>query len=198
MARPYPKGSLPQLHMGMMPGKRSKWNPDQSRAPGTGVHDSAVGGRDDRAALRDFADTGDWPNGAGGGEPAGGRQRCNSAARGHSGNTTRTLPGIRRHDRTVAVEPLRHAPPCVFAGGAGQRQRLRGKVKTSLCGDLTKVAVTEPRRSNGGVPVRIPAFEVTLAEFDCWRMIGRMIRAFGADDVALPKHAQKTTFSDDC
>lgn len=72
------------------------------------------------------------------------------------------------------------------------------QVRTSLCGDLTKVAITEPRRSNGGVPVRIPAFEVTLTEFDGWLMIGRMIRAFGADDVALPNNAQKTTFSDDC
>jgi len=30
-------------------------------------------------------------------------------------------------------------------------------------------------------------------------MIGRMIRAFGADDVAGPRpEVQKTTFSDDC
>jgi len=29
-------------------------------------------------------------------------------------------------------------------------------------------------------------------------MIGRTMRAFGADDVALPNGAQKTTFSDDC
>src|SRR3982750_2183354 len=70
----------------------------------------------------------------------------------------------------------RHASP---QGGAGQRQPLRGTLKPACCGDLTKVALPEPRRSNGGVPSSFPPFRshYNVADDrtdDC---------AFGADDV---------------
>ena len=71
----------------------------------------------------------------------------------------------------------RHASP---QGGAGQRQPLRGTLRPAWCGDLTKVALPEPRRSNGGVPSRFPPFRSHYNAADdrtddC---------AFGADDVA--------------
>ena len=56
----------------------------------------------------------------------------------------------------------RHARP---QGGAGQRQRLRGTLRPSCCGDLIKVALPEPRRSNGGVPLLFPPFQLTLKLF---------------------------------
>ncbi|HEX2138415.1 MAG TPA: hypothetical protein VHG33_01760, partial [Woeseiaceae bacterium] len=74
--------------------------------------------------------------------------------------------------------PMRHhACP---QGGSGHRQPLRGTLKPACCGDLTKVALPEPRRSNGGVPLRFPPFRSHYNAADdrtddC---------AFGADDVA--------------
>lgn len=174
--------------MGMMPSQRSKGNPDPSRAPGIGGLPSgpgtAVGGRGDRAVPRGFAGSGDWPRDADGGGPAGGRPRCNSAARGHSGSTGRISPDIRRHGKTAAVEPLLRVPPCVVAGGTGQWHRLRGRLELLDCGDLTKVAIAEPRCFQRRGSDLHPAFEVTLTRLGVWPMIGRMTRAFGADDVA--------------
>src|SRR4051794_29844723 len=46
------------------------------------------------------------------------------------------------------VPMRRHASP---QGGAGQRQPLRGTLKPVCWGALTKVALRDPRRSNGGV-----------------------------------------------
>jgi hypothetical protein len=51
----------------------------------------------------------------------------------------------------VIAELRRPRPPCAVAGGTGQRPLIRGRLETALCGDLTKVAMPEPRRSNGGV-----------------------------------------------
>jgi hypothetical protein len=55
--------------------------------------------------------------------------------------------------------------PCVFAGGTGQRQRLRGRLELLVCGDLTKVAMRNPvgfQRRGSGLH---PAFEVTLPDW---------------------------------
>ena len=70
-------------------------------------------------------------------------------------------------------------------GGSGHRQPLRGTLKPACCGDLTKVALPEPRRSNGGVPLRFPPFRSHYNAADdrtddC---------AFGADDVACLRPA---------
>jgi hypothetical protein len=155
---------LLQLHMRMMPSKRSKWNLDPSRAPGTDARGIAAGGHGDRAVPQGFAGSGDWLHDADEGVLAGGRRGCNSAARGHNASTGRTSRGIRRHDKTAAVEPLPHVPPCAFAGGTGQRHRLRGRLELLDCGDLTKVAIAEPRCFQQRGSGLHPAFEVTLTD----------------------------------
>jgi hypothetical protein len=52
------------------------------------------------------------------------------------------------------------------------------------CGGLTKVAIPEPRRFDRRGSFPLPAFDATLHTFPAGLTIGRMIRAFGADDVA--------------
>jgi len=111
-----------------MPSKRSKWNPDPSRGPGTGAHGTGAADLDDRAVLLDFADAGDWQRGVVADVPGSGRPDCNSAAHDHIEGTKRTTPGIHRHNKTAAAGPTRRVPPCIFAGGDGQRQQLRGRL----------------------------------------------------------------------
>ena len=81
------------------------------------------------------------------------------------------------------------------AGGARQRQRLRGTL-ISAYALLEGLPYGNPAASDDGVPNLLPAFEPTYTPPGLWMMIGRMIGAFGADDVA-PAKVQKTTFSDD-
>lgn len=150
LASEHPARSLPQLHMGMMPSKRLKGNPDPSRAPGSDVRGTAADGRGDPVGPRNFADSGDWPSDADGGGPAAGKPGCNSAAHDHSMCTRKTSRRIRRHDKTAAAELLPHAPPYILTGGAGQRPRLRGRLELLDCGDLTKVAMRNPAAPTAG------------------------------------------------
>ena len=120
---------LPPAHIRIMPGQRSKENPDPSRALAPGAAGIAAAGRDDRGVLRDSVDVAGWRNAADGLGLAGDRRGCNSAGRDHSGSTEKRVRGIHCPGKTVAVEPLRQEPPCVFAGGAGQRPRLRGRLE---------------------------------------------------------------------
>ena len=172
-------------HIRMMAGKRSKWNCDPACVFAPGVAGTPAAGRNDLSVLPDCSGTGDWRSDADGGELACYRRGCNSAVRGHNANRDKTPRGIRCPGKPVAGEPLRHAPPCVLASGARQRQWLRGTVEPALVSDLTKVAIPEPCRSNVRVPSFLPpAFEVqdtTSAAFADDRTDDG---AFGADDVA--------------
>ena len=112
-----------------MPGQRSKGNPDPSRALAPGVAGTAAAGRDDRADLPDCVDVAGWRNAAAGAGLDRGKSGCSSAVHDHSGSREKTGRGIRYPGKTVAGEPLRQQPPCVFAGGARQRPRLRGRLE---------------------------------------------------------------------
>jgi hypothetical protein len=59
------------------------------------------------------------------------------------------------------------------------------------CGGLTKVAIPEPRRSNGGVPSDFPPRSY-ITPLLISLMIGRMTRAFGVDDVARLRRSPKS------
>ena len=87
---------------------------------------------------------------------AGGRRDCNSAARDHSRHTERIMRGIRYADKPVVAEPLRQKPPCVFAGGTGQRLRLHVRLEPVCVVSLTKVAIPEspPLQRRGLHPAR--------------------------------------------
>ena len=62
-----------------------------------------------------------------------------------------------------------------------------------VCGDLTKVALPEPRRVNGGVPL-LPPSKLTLQRNTAARLIGQM---FAPPARMMLPPTQKTTFSDD-
>src|SRR5258708_40217850 len=53
-------GLLPPAHIRIMPGQRSKGNPDPSRALAPGADGTAAAGRDDRADLPDSVDVAGW------------------------------------------------------------------------------------------------------------------------------------------
>jgi len=112
-----------------MAGQPSKGNPDPSRWLASGGADTAAGGPDGRAGLRGSAGAGGWRDVAGGAARVGDSRDRNSAGRGHSSGIGRTLRGMRRSDRTAVSELQRPAPPCVFAGGTGQRLLLRGRLE---------------------------------------------------------------------
>ena len=122
-------GLLQPVHIRIMPGKRSKGNPDPSRAPAPGADGIAAAGHDDRAVLPDSVGAGDWRSAADGGEPAGGRRGCNSAVRGRSGNREKRSRGIRCPSKTVAGEVPPQESPCVSTGGTGQGRLLRGRLE---------------------------------------------------------------------
>ena len=127
-------------------------DPDPSRGLACGGAGIAAAVRDGPAALPDSAGVCDWPHAAVAVVPHPWRRRCSSAVPGHRKNVAR--------QSLENCFPMRgHASP---QGGAGQRQPLRGTLKPACCGDLTKVALPEPRRSNVGVPTPLPAFQVTL------------------------------------
>ena len=79
-----------------------------------------AGGRDDRAGLPDSAGGGGWRSGADGAALDGGMRGCNNAVRDRSSNrenvARQSPPG-----KPEAAEPFRPEPPCVSAGGTGQR-----------------------------------------------------------------------------
>jgi hypothetical protein len=165
-----------------MPGQRSKGNPDPSLALAPGAGGIAAAGRDDRAVLRDSVDVAGWRHAAAGAGLAHGKSGCSSAVLDHSGSTERTAPGTHCPDKTVAAEPLRHEPPCVSAGGAGQRLGLRGRLEPVWLwwpdeGCHTGTPSLQRRGS-----FRLPASKLHYTVTDSL-MIGRMTRAFGADDV---------------
>jgi hypothetical protein len=149
--------SLPPVHLRIMPGQRSKGNPDPSRALAPDAGGTAAAGRDDRAVLRDSVDVAGWRSAAGGAGLDHGKSGCSSAVHDHSGSTERTAPGTHCPSKTVAAEPLRHEPPCVFAGGAGQRLGFMAGWNQFDCGGLTKVAIPEPRRFQRRGSFRFPA-----------------------------------------
>ena len=69
----------------MMPGKRSKGNPDPSRqVEFAGGNGTAAGGRDDQAGLPGSVGAGRWPYAAVGRGSVRGMGRCNSDGRGRS------------------------------------------------------------------------------------------------------------------
>ena len=116
-------------HMRMMPEKGSKGNLDPSRASAPGDADTPVAGRDGPTVLPGFAGDGSWRSVVAGAGLGSGTSDRNSAARDHSRNTERTERGIRRADKSVVAEPLRQKPPCVSAGGTGQRLRLHVRLE---------------------------------------------------------------------
>jgi len=125
-------------HIRMMPEKRSIGNLDPSRASGLhGVADTPAGGRDDRVAPPGSVDGGSWRCVA---APSGlerDRRDCNNGVRDHTVGRSRTPPGILCRGKPAAEEPLRHVPPSVYAGGAGQRQPIHGRLEpASMRGDL--------------------------------------------------------------
>lgn len=67
----------------MMPGKRSKGNPDPLRASAPDVRDSAAAAVIQPSFQTLLGD--DWRNDAGSGAPGRGRRDCNTDVRGHSG-----------------------------------------------------------------------------------------------------------------
>jgi hypothetical protein len=133
-----PGAWLSPAHLWMMPNKGSKVNPDPSRLRDSLVDPGAVdihaAGRDDRAALPDFAGAGDWRLGAVGVALAGDKPSCNSVVRDHNLSRGKISRGIRYAHKPVAGEPLRREPPCLFAGGARQRRQIRGKLEPASIG----------------------------------------------------------------
>jgi hypothetical protein len=153
-----PAGVLPQrpFHNRMMPGKRSKGNPDPSRAValdagGTGT---PAGDRGDRAVPRGSLGGVCWRTAAAAGELGRGIRCCSSDVRGHSVCRCRKPLGTLDPGKLVAAEPLRHEPPpCVIAGEDWTTAVVSWQVGTSsvlfTCRWLPN---TEPCRSNGRVP----------------------------------------------
>jgi len=154
-----PEDALPDrpFHNRMMPGKRSKGNPDPSRAPAPGAAGTAAAGRDDRAVLPDSVDVAGWRRVAAGAGRDRGKIGCSSAVLDHSGSREKTERGIRYPGKPVAEEPLRQQPPCAFARRHWTTAPASWQVRTSFdCGGLTKVAIPNPVASNGGVPSDFP------------------------------------------
>jgi hypothetical protein len=152
------------LHIRMMPGKRSKGNYDPSRARGllvgAAAADTHAAGPDDRVVPRGSAGADDWHIVAGGAWLDGGRPGCNSVAHGHSASRERIWRGIRYPGKPAAGAPLRREPPCAFAGGARQRQQLRGNLEpASMWCPNQGSPYRNPVASNDGVPFLLPAFE---------------------------------------
>jgi hypothetical protein len=134
-----PEDALPDrpFHYRMMPRKRSKGNPDPSRAVAldAGGTCTPAGDHDDRAAPQCSVGSVCWRSAAAGGELARGSRCCNSDVRGHSECRCRKPLGSLGQGKTFAAEPLRREPPpCVIAGGTGQRQCSRGRLEPALFG----------------------------------------------------------------
>jgi hypothetical protein len=72
--------------------------------------------------------------------------------------------GTEKERREAVVEQANPLPQYRFPmrrhaclqGGSGQRSGFMAPLRPACCGDLTKVALPEPRRSNGGVPILSP------------------------------------------
>jgi hypothetical protein len=127
-------GLRQSAHIRIMTRKCSKGNPDPSRASVLDAVGIPAAGHGDRVVPPDSVDAGDSRGAADGVGPARGNSGCNSADRGHNASRERTSPRNFCHDRPVAAELLRHAPPSALAGGARQRQWLRGTLEPVLCG----------------------------------------------------------------
>lgn len=161
-----------------MPGKRSKGNPDPSRAValdagGTGT---PAGDRDDRAAPPCSVGGVCWRSAAAGGELARGSRRCSSDVRGHSACRCRKPLGSLDQGRTFAAEPLRREPPpCVIAAGDWTTAVVSWQVGTSSVWFTCRwLPNTEPCRSNGRVP-SISRLETRYFVQPSLWMIGPMI-----------------------
>ena len=161
-----------------MPGKRSKWNLDPSRAVARDAGGTCMpaGDHDDRAVLQGSVGGACWRSAAADGELARGSRCCNSDGRGHSECRCRKPLGSLDQGKTFAVEPLRREPPpCVIAGGTGQRQWSRGRLEPALFGlPVEWLPNTEPCRSNGRVPLYSRLETRYFVQPSLW-MIGPMI-----------------------
>jgi hypothetical protein len=151
----------------MMPGKGSKGNLDPSRSlrslVGGSARDKHVAGRDDRVVPRDSAGAGNWLVAADRAGLAGGRPGCNSVARDHSGSRERISRGMCCRSKLAAGEPLRRAPPCLFAGGARQWRQLRGNLEPALFGAPNQGSpCRNPAASNDGVPCCFPPSSLNI------------------------------------
>jgi hypothetical protein len=166
-----------------MPGKRSKRNCDPSRPLAPDAGGIPVAGRNDRACLPGSAGNGGWRVDADGGVPGGDMPGCSNAVRDHSANRERTWHGNRRPGKLEAAEPLRQKPPRVSTGGTGQRRRLRATLEPAwIVAARRRLPCRNPVASNGGVPCTSRLRRQNIPQM-VWPMIGRMICAFGADDV---------------
>src|ERR1051326_9309470 len=144
---------LPQtLHIRMMTRKRSKWNPDPSREPesdGAGTHALGRGGR---AVLPDSFDTADWQGASADAGLDRDKPCCSSAVRGHNLHRQKTSPGTGRSSRFLAAEQHRNDQPSALAGGARQRQWLRGNLEPAFVWSPDQGRHRNPVAYDGGVP----------------------------------------------
>jgi hypothetical protein len=127
-----------RVHRMMMPGKRSKRNPDPSREvafAGTGG-DIRVAGRCGRAGPRGSVGGVCWLAGVAGSARHRGRSRCNSGVRDHSASRCRRAQGTVDGRTFVAGElPGREPPPCVVVADEAlwTTALVSWQVRTSVC-----------------------------------------------------------------
>jgi hypothetical protein len=124
-------------HIRMMPGKRSKGNPDPSRqVEFAGGNGTAAAGRDDRAGLPRSVGVGRWPYAAVGCDFVRGTGRCNSDGRAVA------VRADEKHRATLFAH-ANSLPENRFAvnrrhafslAGGRQRQRLRGRLEPAEFG----------------------------------------------------------------
>jgi len=159
-------------------------NLDPSREPASGIGDIFADGPDDRAVLPDSADDDGWRNAAGEVWLAGGTTCCSTVVRDRSVSRGRKPCGIPGPSKTVAAELLlRELPSVIAAGGLDNGSGSVAGYNQLVCGNLTEVCHTgtQPleRLGPGYSRLRCPPYTVRAVDW----MIGRMIRACGADDV---------------
>ena len=161
-----------------MPGKRSKRNLDPSRAvaPDGGGTGTPAGDPDDRAVLQGSVGGACWRTAAAGGEPGCGTRCCSSGVLGSSACRCGKPFGSLDQGKTFAAEPLRREPPpCVIAGGTGQRHSSRGRLEPALFGlPVDGCRTRNPAARNGRVPSTSRLETRYFVQPGLW-MIGTMI-----------------------
>ena len=175
---PQPSGR-PQAHTRMMPGKRSKWNLDPSRAIVFDDGGRPVAGHDDRVGLRGFPDAAGWPQGVAGAGRRHGTPGCNSVVRGRSGGKARILRDIPAGGKLVAEELLRRDLSSALASRARQRRRFRVRLDSDLGWSPDKgLPLRNPAVGSGGVPVltRLQSQNIPPANPDDWSDDSRLRR----------------------
>ena len=159
-------------------------NLDPSRGPASGIGDIFADGPGDRAVLPDSAGDDGWRSAAGEVWLAGDTPCCNSVVRDHSVSRGRKPHGIPGPGKTVAAELLRREPPSVIAAGDWTTAVTPWQVITSLFVVTSRrLPYRNPAARTAGSRLsrlRCPPYTVRAVDW----MIGRMIRACGADDVA--------------